>query len=425
MDRETDALACHTRIESDMTVILPSKESRVLTLGTRNTYETDGEKGLGLAMDIGTTTVAAYLMDMESGRELARTARLNPQRIHGADVITRLNYCLQNTENQLRLKTEIDALKNEIGDELLKKAGIEAPLTACALVGNTVMMHLAGGYDAKGLAAAPFTPFYTQLHITHCAGTPAFFGGCISGYVGADTVAAMLACDMDIRPQTQLLIDIGTNGEIVLKHKGNYTCCSCAAGPAFEGAHISCGTGAVPGAIDHIDPDGSFTTIDNAPVAGICGSGIVDAISYLVENEQISPVGRMREPFVISPEVSIIPADIREVQLAKAAISAGIEILVNDAGIDFKDIDRVYLAGGFGSYIRIPSACSIGMLPYQIADKILPVGNAAGDGAKMILLSKNARDRAEQMRSQTRYIELSSQPEFEDCYADHLIFSNE
>lgn len=406
-----------------MTITLFSRQAKVLTQGIHTEYATDREEGLGLAIDIGTTTIAAYLMDCMSGTELARTSMLNPQRIHGADVITRLKYSLEGPECADRVSDEIRHSISEISEQLLQKAKTSyRSIKRCCLVGNTVMMHLAGHYNAAGLSQAPFDPFYTKAHTCEFSGIPTLFGGCISGYVGADTVAAMLSCGMDQNPDTVLLIDIGTNGELVLKHHERFVSCSCAAGPAFEGAHITCGIGAIEGAIDHVESDGSYTTIGSAPAIGICGSGLVDAIAYLVENEMISPVGRMSSEYRITDSVYIAPHDVREVQLAKAAIAAGIDILVQEAGITYDQIDHVYLAGGFGSYIRVSSACKIGMLPTEIEDKIIPVGNAAGDGAKMMLLSKSSLERAETMRCQTHYIELSTHPDFEDLYTDHLLF---
>ena len=413
-------------MEGDCEIILSSDESKVLTGGQKNEYETDGRTGLGMAVDIGTTTMAAYLMDMQSGRELSHASMLNPQRIHGADVVSRLEFECASDDNRVLLQEEISAALTELADILLEKAGRSGEkVENLALVGNTVMMHMAGGYDARGIAKAPFTPAYTQLHSRNFIGMNAVFGGCVSGYVGADTLGAMLACDFDKHTDNVLLIDIGTNGEIALTANGRYLTCSCAAGPAFEGAHIACGTGAVDGAMDHLfgQKNGfGFTTIKNEKISGICGSGLIDAAAYLLEEEEISPVGRMSGRFDIAEGVYIDPADIREVQLAKAAIAAGIEILVDRAGITYDDISEVYLAGGFGNYINISSACRIGLLPVELEKKIKCVGNAAGDGAKMQLLSEKARRRAEEIRNKTDYIELSAQDEFEDVYTDNLMF---
>jgi len=422
-DSEGYCLACKTVIDGDCEVILEQCASRVLSGGIETNCTTDGESGFGLAVDIGTTTVAAYIVDLSTAEVISTKTMLNPQRSHGADVISRLQYASQSRQNADILKNEIAAmLEGFIADSA-------EPVKKCVLVGNTVMMHLAAGYDSAPLARAPFTPQYRESHSIDCAGVDTLLGGVVSGYVGADTIAAALACGMDKANETELLIDIGTNGEILLHNNGKYVCCSCAAGPAFEGAHITCGTGAIAGAIDHVygKTDGGFevTTIENADPVGICGSGLVDAVAYLVANESVTPVGRMNERFILSHNIAIEPADIREVQLAKAAISAGISILSDRLGIDISDIQRVHLAGGFGNYIDIHNACEIGLLPIQLEERITAVGNAAGSGARMLLVSEDARARYEALRGKTEYIELSDQADFEDYFADALIFGDD
>ena len=425
--KEQDVLACRTAIEGDCEVMLFRTENRILTSGQRTKYDTDGIGDFSLAVDIGTTTIAAYLLDNKSGRQLAAASCLNPQRIHGADVISRIGFSDQSTDNKALLQSEILSMIQEVLKRLLKDAKMpdDSTVSVRSLVGNTAMMHLAGGFNTIGIAKAPYLPEYTALHTQSLRGNDYLMGGCVSGYVGADTLAAMLSCDLDKARDNVLLLDIGTNGEIVLKCGNKYTCCSCAAGPAFEGAHISCGTGAVNGAVDHIKPSEnrfSYTTIAGEAASGLCGSGLVDAVAYLLDEERITPVGRMKERFDIAPGVFIDPADIREVQLAKAAISAGIEILTERAGISFSEIDRVLLAGGFGNFIDVHSACKIGLLPKALEEKIETVGNAAGDGAKMLALSVKARERSEALRSVTQYIELSAQDDFEDTYTDNLLF---
>ncbi|MBQ4159088.1 MAG: ATP-binding protein, partial [Clostridia bacterium] len=227
--------------------------------------------------------------------------------------------------------------------------------------------------------------------------------------------------------KTLLLIDLGTNGEIALVHKGNILCCSCAAGPAFEGAHIACGTGAVKGAIDHagiIDGKLAYSTIRNFPASGICGSGLIDLTACLIEEGIISPMGRMSEDYHITENVYLVKKDIREIQLAKAAIAAGIDILISESGISESDIDEVLIAGGFGNFINLENACKIGLLPKSLLSKIRPIGNAAGEGARIALVSKEARANLDMIQSRSRYIELAAHPDFADLYADHLPFES-
>ena len=423
-DEDGTCLACKTVIDGDCEITLIESEARVLTGGSKKEYPTDGEEQRFLAVDIGTTTIAAYLMDGKTGHEISHYSALNPQRVHGADVISRLEVAA-NRENALLMRDEIEQTMRAA----LSAMGADIEHTPRCYVGNTVMMHIAAGYDTEGLARAPFKPFYTAAHSVTLAGAPVYLGGCISGYVGADTVAASLACDIDKAEDTVLLIDIGTNGEIVLKHNGKLACCSCAAGPAFEGAHIKCGSGAVEGAIDHVErsADGGYvyTSIGKTEPVSLCGSALVDAVALLLEDELISPSGRMKEKVYMSKNVYIDPADIREVQLAKAAIAAGIEILLSDAGIGAEDVDRVLIAGGFGNYIRVSSACMIGMLPRAFESKVSVVGNAAGDGAKLMCLSAEARERAAYLRDHTRYIELSAEEDFQDIFTDMLLFEDE
>ena len=428
-DENGTCLACKAIVEGDCEITLMNASSVVLTGGARKEFEVDGLDGVGMAVDIGTTTMAAYLMDLKTGKELARASMLNPQRLHGADVISRLEFANANKENPALLSKQIIDALNELKTKLLTEAQIDdETITACMLVGNTVMMHLAAEYDSSGLAKAPFKPYYNELHTKKFAETETTFGGCISGYVGADTVSAMLACDMDKLEKTVLMIDIGTNGEIALKHDNKFYCCSCAAGPAFEGAHIACGTGAIKGAIDHLYSDSkgyAVSTIGGGEPCGICGSGLIDITAYLLGEEEISLSGRMKNRFVINESTYVEPQDIREIQLAKAAIAAGIEILRQHAKIEYSAIDTVFLAGGFGNYINIASACAIGLLPPELENKIICVGNAAGDGAKMQLLSKSAQQRAETLRKETEYIELSTEEDFEDIFAEKLLFEED
>ncbi len=426
-DEDGTCLSCQTIVEGDCEVFHEEKAGKILTSGTGKCFDTDHKQGVGFAVDIGTTTLAAYLCDLDTGDTLASASMLNPQRIHGADVISRLNYACSDEKNAQELHEEIVQGLKQLLHTLLKNAKrIEEPeQIPCAFVGNTTMMHFLGAYDARGIAKAPYLPYYTALHMRLLDLNEAIMGGCISGYVGADTLAAMLACDMDKVRDTVLLIDIGTNGELVLSHKGKMMCCSCAAGPAFEGAHIACGTGAVEGAIDHLfSKEGGFgyTTIGGIKPAGICGSGLMDIVSYLIENEYVNAMGRMQEPFRIESNIRVEPQDIREVQLAKAAIAAGIEILARCMEIDIDEIDRVLLAGGFGNYMDVRSACRIGLIPETLLQKIQCVGNAAGDGARMLLLKKGNRDRAEAMRKCTQYIDLAAEEDFQDIYTDNLIF---
>lgn len=428
LDGQT-VLACRTRFTGDARVRVSESKAEILKTGVSAGEETDGEAGLGVSVDVGTTTLAAYLVERSTGRVLASDARLNPQRPHGADVISRLSFAIESEENAALLQREILAAIDEMTRSMLERAGRAGEEIRCrALVGNTVMMHLLGGYPARPLAFAPFTPAYTALHEKELGGVRTIFGGCISGYVGADTLAAALACGLDERDENAMLIDIGTNGEIMLKKDGRCFACSCAAGPAFEGAHIACGTGAVAGAIDHARVENGeivYTTIGGGEATGICGSGLIDLTAALLERGDITPMGRMAGDVRLSERVYLARSDIREVQLAKAAIASGIRILAEQAGAALADIEKVYLAGGFGNFIGLDSACRIGLLPAALRAKIVPVGNAAGSGSVRLLVSEQARRRAEALRQATRCVELAATPDFNDVYTDELLFEDE
>ena len=428
LDGQT-VLACRTRLTGDARVRVSESKAEILKTGVSAGEETDGEAGLGVSVDVGTTTLAAYLVERSTGRVLASDARLNPQRPHGADVISRLSFAIESEENAALLQREILAAIDEMTRSMLERAGRAGEEIRCrALVGNTVMMHLLGGYPARPLAFAPFTPAYTALHEKELGGVRTILGGCISGYVGADTLAAALACGLDERDENAMLIDIGTNGEIMLKKDGRCFACSCAAGPAFEGAHIVCGTGAVAGAIDHARVENGeivYTTIGGGEATGICGSGLIDLTAALLERSDITPMGRMAGDVRLSERVYLARSDIREVQLAKAAIASGIRILAEQAGAALADIEKVYLAGGFGNFIGLDSACRIGLLPAALRAKIVPVGNAAGSGSVRLLVSEQARRRAEALRQATRCVELAATPDFNDVYTDELLFEDE
>lgn len=428
LDGQT-VLACRTRLTGDARVRVSESKAEILKTGVSAGEETDGEAGLGVSVDVGTTTLAAYLVERSTGRVLASDARLNPQRPHGADVISRLSFAIESEENAALLQREILAAIDEMTRSMLERAGRAGEEIRCrALVGNTVMMHLLGGYPARPLAFAPFTPAYTALHEKELGGVRTILGGCISGYVGADTLAAALACGLDERDENAMLIDIGTNGEIMLKKDGRCFACSCAAGPAFEGAHIACGTGAVAGAIDHAHVENGeivYTTIGGGEATGICGSGLIDLTAALLERGDITPMGRMTGDVRLSERVYLARSDIREVQLAKAAIASGIRILAEQAGAALADIEKVYLAGGFGNFIGLDSACRIGLFPAPLRAKIVPVGNAAGSGSVRLLVSEQARRRAEALRQATRCVELAATPDFNDVYTDELLFEDE
>jgi uncharacterized 2Fe-2S/4Fe-4S cluster protein (DUF4445 family) len=423
-----------------------------------------GSSNYGVAVDIGTTTVVAYLIDLTTGKQVDVASGLNAQKSHGQDVISRINYTIEHPDGlDLLRKRIINQINNMIWD-LAERNSIDVEnIYSIALAGNTTMMHLAAGIPPVNIATVPFIPV-AKKRMTFLAedmgfgipkGGSAYLLPSISGYVGADIVAATLSSGLFCGEALSLLIDIGTNGEIVLGNREGILCCSTAAGPAFEGATIRHGVGGVAGAINKIDiEDGKigYTTISDSRAIGICGSGIIDAIAMLMRNKLIDETGRLDdfedtpaeakpfEKFMTKvddqPAVELVAGaesesgerivlsqqDVREVQLAKASIAAGIETLVLESGKTVDDIDVIYLAGGFGSFIDKMNAVTIGLIPKELADKVQVIGNAAGSGAVISLMSEKALAECDRIAEAARYVELSSSLAFQTAYVDNMYF---
>lgn len=410
----------------------------------------------GVAVDIGTTTIAAYLIDLINGKRLCVHSGLNPQRKFGADVISRIKHTIDSETGLTEMHVLIINELNNCIEAMCEEVNISrSSIYAITLVGNTTMTHFLLKVPAKNIAAAPFIPAITsmlsinakELGIDINPFGIAFILPSVSAYIGSDTVGAVLSTGMYEQEEISLLVDIGTNGEIVLGNKDALYACSSAAGPAFEGANIRNGIGSVKGAINRISLKSGicYTTIGEVSPIGICGTGIVDGIAQLLDVGIIDETGRLDdewEPntpeqssltqnivvvdkmnaFGISGDIAITQKDVRELQNAKGAIAAGINVLVKQLGIGFSDIKNVYLAGGFGTYINIDSALKIGLIPSELRGKIQSVGNAAGQGAIEGLLSLKCLSDAEIIRKKIKYIELSSSKDFNDYYIDCMMF---
>jgi len=410
----------------------------------------------GFAVDIGTTTVVGYLVNLNTGKIEDTISEINDQAIYGADVLSRISYGRENPDGNEILHSKLTGQISRMLRKIIEKKGISKDdVCGISFAGNTIMMHFLIGLNPFRISVSPFTPvttasmvcFAKDLGIDYHPDCPVYILPSVSGYVGADITAGMLACSLTDRDKIQLLIDIGTNGEMVLSKNGELLCCSVAAGPAFEGARIRCGVGGIEGAIDKISfRDGSFnihTLWDKKPI-GICGSGLVDAVSLLVENYIVDETGRFTEPdewkpealclrdrlttvngetaFKIADEIYIYQQDIREVQLAKAAIYAGIKILLEHQNVSYEDVDIVWLAGGFGNKLNSESAVNIGMLPRKLLGKIRAGGNTSGIGAVMSLLSRDCRIECDIIKSRAKYLELSALPGFNDTFIEAMGF---
>ena len=420
----------------------------------------------GAAVDIGTTTVVVYLIDLNTGKQIDVVSALNAQKSFGGDVISRIRHTLQVSEGLTRLHEKIISQLNDMVQRLAEKNAIAMEnIYSVFIAGNTTMMHLLTALPPKNIASAPFIPVSTQKQLWRAKELGLKINdGCmvglfpaISGYVGGDIVAAIQSSGMSQRDALSLLIDIGTNGEIALGNKERIICCSTAAGPAFEGAHIRNGVGGIAGAINRVYVENGhlqYTTIADQQPIGICGSGLVDIVSLLIRSGIVDETGRMADQDEIKsasgkqlihhivevdhmPAFMIVPGneakngepivitqkDIREVQLAKAAIAAGIKTLIKEAGKNVEDISHIYLAGGFGSYIDQKNAVAIGLLPKQLADKIIVLGNAAGTGAVMSLVSEKCYCDCDRIKALATYVELSTSRPFQDEYINCMYFA--
>ncbi len=419
---------------------------------------------LGVAFDVGTTTVVGYLMDLETGEQLAVASRLNPQTRYGDDVVSRIGYASEHDEGLETLRQAIVEAMNAIIVEATEKAEVSAgDVLAVTVDGNTTMHHLFLGLNPEALAVSPYVPVSTKAQqlwahdvglVTH-PNAGVWVLPNIAGWVGGDTVGVILATGIHEADEIALAIDIGTNGEMALGSKDRLITCSTAAGPAFEGAHLSCGMRAADGAIDAVSIDHAvaYHSIGTGAPRGVCGSGLVDLVAQMLSAgvidatgmmqdgdslrsnghhvlaDRITQVGRQRAFVLVSEEdgaggrpVLATQRDVRELQLAKGAIRAGIETLIKELGISEADVSRVYLAGAFGNYVRPESAVAIGLIPRFTNAEIVPVGNAAGSGAKMTLVSRPAREMASEILDQVEYLELSGRPDFQDLFAEAMLF---
>jgi len=422
-------------------------------------FATAGRRAIGLAVDLGTTKIAGYLVDLETGEELAATGIMNPQIGYGEDVISRLVHADRRDGGQQELARAVREGLNNLIVALAYRAGVaQEQIAEACVVGNTAMIHLLLELPVHQLAVSPFVASTRSaldvkardLELDIAPGAYVHILPCVGGFVGADHVAMIIGSDLDRLPHVAIGVDIGTNTEIALHRPDQdyLTSASCASGPAFEGAHIRDGMRASTGAIEAvlITPDEiKFRTIGDAAAVGLCGSGIVDAIAEMYRNHIIDRRGRVQAdaPFVrrgekghellIVPgersgsgrDVVITQQDVNEIQLAKGAISTGLETLLDATETDPGDIREVIVAGAFGSYLNLESAIAIGLLPRLPNAQYSQVGNAAGVGAKMALLSHKERARAQRIAQRTGYVELTTFPGFNRRFALSMLFPND
>jgi uncharacterized 2Fe-2S/4Fe-4S cluster protein (DUF4445 family) len=410
----------------------------------------------GVAVDVGTTKIAIYLVNLQTGDVVGKTGVMNPQIAYGEDVISRIAYCRDQKKGRCELqRVVIDELNDHI-QEMCAEAEIETmQIVDMVFVGNTAMHHLLANLPVDQLVFAPYVPAVTgsmnirarDLGIEMGSGGYVHLLPNIAGYVGADHSAVILSTELWQTTKTVMAIDIGTNTEISLVHKGRITSCSCASGPAFEGAHIRHGMRAAPGAIEHmqfIEGEIRLTTIQDQLPVGICGSGILDIVAELraaglmdekgvfIEDSQYVRIGEEdRLEFLLIPgektanqrDITVSRKDVNEIQLAKAAIRAGQEILLAEADIKPEDVDLVLIAGAFGTYLNVSNAIAIGMFIDIPDDRFCQLGNAAGMGAIKALLSNKCRVTICDVVQKIQYIELTTNSNFQDIFLKSMYFN--
>ena len=430
-------LACITPVQEGMEIETLSQDksakNKIISDGFMPEFEQKPAfDKFGVSVDIGTTTIAARLYDT-NGNIMANQTMLNPQSTWGADVISRIEASI--AQGGKKLAVSVQGAIDSLICEMCKTSHIEShDVQQVVITGNTVMLSLLTATSVEPLSKAPFlcerlfgeTIFAKDIGLTSlCDKTSVYLPGCVAAFIGADVVSALLASDICNKGRTQLLVDIGTNGEMALWHKQKLYFCSTAAGPAFEGVGISMGMPGKSGAIDRVEIANNTLvahTIDNATPCGICGSGIVDAVACLLRLGLVDETGYLQDDAVISAPVIITPNDIRAVQLSKSAICAGIYTLINAAGIDCEDIDNVYIAGGFGSYLNLANAGEIGLLPKELVSKTKSIGNAALSGASMMLLNPEFKTSVTRYINNADVLELSTDSFFMEKYIEEMCF---
>lgn len=424
-------MACQAMITGDAAVTLPSMTPmEQIENGSKATITPNSPMNghYGAAVDIGTTTIALLLYDLSSGQCVSVASMLNPQTSVAADVIGRIDAALKGQAEHLRQQVE-GAIQTLLTSACAAANIQHTDVASLSITGNTTMLYLLSGRMPTTLSRAPFEADHLFGHEGTVLGRNAYLPDCLHAFVGADTSCAILASGMVSKHKTALLCDVGTNGELALWHRGSLYIASTAAGPAFEGAGISCGCACIPGAIDKVQiVNGKLHchTIGGKNAVGICGSGLLDALAAMLDAEILDGSGFLEdEPYELQNGVSLTQADIRAVQLAKAAIYGGIVSLLNAANCDMDDVESMYLAGGFGSHLNLNSAVRIGLFPTVLADRVHVIGNAALDGAAMLLLNTKLRSELADMKTHAQHVRLDGNPVFADAYINAMLFDED
>lgn len=383
--------------------------------------EKDTEEGgtIAAAVDIGTTTIAMSAVDIGSGRILGTSTGINHQRSWGADVISRMEASNQGKGALLQksIRADLDLLREELG--LAQDARM-------VISGNSTMEHLLQGLSCETLGVAPYTPVDISLHeyenMTILPG--------ISTFVGADIVSGIVACGIDQSEEICILVDLGTNGEMAIGNRNRIISASTAAGPAFEGGNISCGVAGIPGAVSSVeitDGEARVETIGGLPPVGLCGTGVLETVYELLKEELVDETGLLDDEyfddgFPVAEGIVFTNKDVREVQLAKSAVRAGLEVLLEEYGADYDQIGKLYIAGGFGQKINLEKAVGIGLLPEELLDRMVPVGNSSLAGAVMAACDPSVLERMRAVGENAEETALAENPLFSDLYMDNMFF---
>ncbi|MCL1831129.1 MAG: ASKHA domain-containing protein [Oscillospiraceae bacterium] len=443
-------LACLTIATGDCEIYYQPGTKSVPTESNKDISITSNISRVGVAIDIGTTTLEISFIDLDSTLQIYQYRELNNQKLYGSDVLSRIDYSNKNGKDILH-KQISDQISEAISDICLT-LGISIEIIECMVVsGNTTMLHFFSNQDPKGIGVYPFTAdnlFGIEVSANEILSgftdaNSLYIADCIGPYIGGDISCGIIHANMLNSNGVQLLIDVGTNGEIVLAKNNNLYCCSTAAGPAFEGAQIAMGMIAAPGAINMVyyqNGDICYTTIDEVDAVGLCGSGIISAIETLISLGIVDATGRISEvnhPFsdrivhidsqvavyIVKDKIYLTQQDIRNVQLAKAAVAAGIETLLQETSTDVNEITKLFLAGGFGSGINAASAAAIGLIPAALADKVTFIGNSSLEGAKQLLESMELKQTLKGIVNASTELSLSSSGYFMEKYIDNMSFT--
>ena len=441
---------CIKHLQREKKAVQLKANMNILTTGLMPDITSD-KTGYGVAVDIGTTTVVMYLYDCGTMQQLGCLSRLNAQATIGVDVISRIKYCSEYEDGLSILNEAIVTLINQLLNEITDNVTNKDDISHIVLTGNTTMLHLLAKISPVTMGVSPFTPASLFGDIRDAAqlgldlkGAKAYLVPCISAFVGGDITSAILASGMFGSDSFCALLDIGTNGEVAVGSKNGIFATSTAAGPAFEGAQISCGMAGVNGAINSVfalKGELKITTIGEKEPVGICGSGLLDALALMLDVGLVDETGRIVDKADINDslkiylteidgesavkvfgDIALTQKDIREVQTAKAAIAAGLKSLLHHAQKDMNDVETIYLAGGFGNYMDEESAIRIGLLPREASGRIKTIGNAAGAGAIMALLNDGYMENNTQIAKAGEHVELGHNPYFMDQYIEDMFF---